>query len=107
LGANSVNGNTGSKPLLDVADHAVHLGVTGGIQALKCQKRNISRGRESYNSLVIVDVQLGIGVDGPGGLEGDAHVVFTDDFVEDAVAQGAVFVEDLVQDVLGYVRKGA
>jgi hypothetical protein len=34
LGANSVNGNTGSKPLLDVADHAVHLGVTGGIQAL-------------------------------------------------------------------------
>jgi hypothetical protein len=41
---NSVNGNTSGKPLLDVADHSVHLGIASRIQALHGQNRYCLRG---------------------------------------------------------------
>lgn len=53
-----------------------------------------------YHSLVIVDVELCIGVCSASSLESDTHVVLTDDIVEDAVTEGAVLVEDFVQDIL-------
>ena len=54
-----------------------------------------------WNSLVVVDVQLGVGVGGTSSLESDADKVLTEDTVEDAVAQGTVLVEDLVDNVPG------
>ena len=84
-----------------MADHAVDLAVAGGIQALELMldPKVPSKG-ERKNSLVVVDVQLGVGVGSTGGLESDAHVVLTNDLVEVAVTEGAVLVEDFVDDVL-------
>jgi uncharacterized UPF0146 family protein len=53
-----------------------------------------------HDVLVIVDVQLGIRVRGASGLERNSDKVLAEDVVEDAVAEGAVFVKDFVDDVL-------
>lgn len=84
-----------------MADHAVDLAVAGGIQALEfiSDPKVPSKG-EKKNSLVVVDVQLGVRVRSTGGLESDAHVVLTNDLVEVAVTEGAVLVEDFVDDIL-------
>jgi len=83
LRADAVNGDSGGDPLLDVLDHAVgDLGVVGAVE------------------VVVVDVQLGVGVGGAGGVEGDLDEVLAKHLGEDAVAERAVFVEHLVDDVL-------
>jgi len=83
LGTDTIDGDTGGDPLLDVGDEASGLGVSGRVQ------------------VVVVDVQLGVGVGGTGGLEGNADVVFTDDLHEDVVAESTVLVKGLVNNVPG------
>ncbi|KAG9966599.1 family 10 xylanase, partial [Aureobasidium melanogenum] len=51
--------------------------------------------------VVVVDVELGVGVGGAGGLEGNADVVLTENLHEDVLAESAVLVEGLVNDVPG------
>lgn len=50
--------------------------------------------------VVVVDVQLRIRVCGACGFEGDADVGFAERVVEGVGLERAVFVEDLVYDVL-------
>jgi hypothetical protein len=50
--------------------------------------------------VVVVDVQLGGGVDGTGFVERDVNEGFAEDAVEDRVTEGAVFFEDLVDYIL-------
>lgn len=83
LGTNTIDGDAGGDPLLDMGDETSGLGVSGRVQ------------------VVVVDVQLGVGVGGAGGLKGNADVVFTDDLHEDVVAESTVLVEGLVDDVPG------
>ena len=83
LGADAVNGSAGGDPLVDVLDHAA--GQLGGVGAVE---------------VVVVDVQLGVRVGRAGRLEGDRDHVLAEDVVEGAAAEGAVFVEDFVGDVL-------
>ena len=83
LRADAVNGNARGQPLLDVGDHAVG---------------QLGRGRAVQ--VVVVDVQLGIGVGGARGLEGDANEVLAEHVGEDAAAQRAILVEHLVDNVL-------
>lgn len=83
LSTNAVDGYAGSHPLVDVLDHACgYLGVVGAVE------------------VVVVDVKLSVRVSCPGCLEGDRDHVFAEDLVEDAAAEGAVFIEDFVGDVL-------
>lgn len=84
LGADAVNGHAGSKPLLNVRHHAV--GQLGGRGAVE---------------VVVVYVQDRVRVGGAGGLETDADKILPEDLGEDGRAEGAVFVEHLVDDVLG------
>lgn len=83
LGANAVDGDAGGDPLLDLGDHTLGLCVVGGVE------------------VVVVDVELGLGVGGAGGLEGGGDEAFTEDVVEDGGAEAAILGEDLVDDVLG------
>jgi hypothetical protein len=83
LGTNTINGDAGGDPLLDVRDESGGLGVSGRVE------------------VVVVDVELGVGVGSAGGLEGDADVVLTDNLHEDVVAESAVLVEGLVNDIPG------
>ena len=83
LGTNTVDGDAGGNPLLDVRDETGGLGVGGRVE------------------VVVVDVELGVGVGGAGGLESDADVVLTENLHEDVVAESAVLVEGLVDDVPG------
>jgi hypothetical protein len=82
LAANAVNGNASGAPLLDVLDKTLGLTVVGDIK------------------VVVVDVQLGRGVSGTSGLEGNADVVLADDLQPVALPESTVLVEDLVGDVL-------
>ena len=50
--------------------------------------------------VVVVDVEDGIGVRLAGSLEGDADEVFSKDLGEDGLAERAILVEHLVDDVL-------
>lgn len=83
LGTNTVDGDTGGNPLLDVGDEALGLCVGGRVE------------------VVVVDVELGVRVGGTGGLEGNADVVLTKNLHEDVLAEGAVLVEGLVDNVPG------
>jgi hypothetical protein len=65
LRTNTVNGDTSSDPLLDVADHGGRLCVGSRVE------------------VVVVDVTLRVGVSRLGGLESDAHKVLPEDVVED------------------------
>ena len=79
---NAVNGHASSKPLLDVRDHTVgQLRIVGIVQ------------------VVVVDVQLGTGICFAGSLKRNAHKVLAEDTGEDGVAERAILVEDLVDDV--------
>lgn len=95
LRADAVDGDAGLEPLGDVRDHALdELGVVGPVE------------------VVVVDVEHAGGVDGAGGLEGDAHKVLAEDVGEDRGAQRAVLVEHLVDDILvllvgGFWKYGA
>jgi hypothetical protein len=51
--------------------------------------------------LVVVDVQLRVRVSGPCGFEGDRDEAVAEDVGEYTAAEGTVFVEDFVDDVLG------
>ena len=51
--------------------------------------------------VVVIVVQLGLGVDLGGGLEGQLDVVRAEGVVEDGLAVGAVVVQGLVDDVPG------
>lgn len=51
-------------------------------------------------SLVVIDVQLRIRISCTGRLESDRDIFLPDDVVEDGLAQTAVFVKDLVDNVL-------
>lgn len=51
--------------------------------------------------VVVVDVELRVGVNLGGGLEGELKVVLADDVVEDGLAEGAIIVEGLVHNVPG------
>ena len=82
LAANSVNGNAGGAPFLDVLDHTLSLAVVGNIK------------------VVIVDVELGRRVSGTSSLEGNADVVLADDLHPVALPESTILVEDLVGDVL-------
>lgn len=83
LGADAVDGHAGGHPLVDMLDHAP--GQLGGVGAVE---------------VVVVDVQLGVRVSRAGRLEGNRDHVFAEDVVEGTAAEGAVFVEDFVGDVL-------
>jgi hypothetical protein len=83
LRADTVDGDTGGPPRLDVLDHGLGLGVVGRVE------------------VVVVDVQLGSGVSLAGGLEGDLDEVLAEDVVEDGGAEAAVLLEHLVDDVPG------
>ena len=82
LAANTVNGNAGGAPLLDVLDHTLGLAVVGNIK------------------VVIVDVELRGGISGTSSLEGNADVVLADDLHPVALPESTILVEDLVGDVL-------
>lgn len=79
---NTVNGDALADPLLHLASHRLRLGVAGLVE------------------VVVVDVQLSIGIRGPGGAESDADKVLAEDLREDGGTEGAVFVEDLIDNVL-------
>ena len=81
LGTNTVNGNTGGNPLLDVASHGLGLSVAGAVE------------------VVVVDVELGLWVGGLGSSESGGDKVLTENVVEDGRAERTVFVEDLVDYV--------
>ena len=49
----------------------------------------------------VVDVQLGVGVCCASSLESDSDELLAEDVEKDRGAEGAVFVEDLVDDVPG------
>jgi hypothetical protein len=83
LGADTVNGDTGGNPLLDVAGHGLCLCVAGAVE------------------VVVVDVELGLWVGGLCGSESSGDKVLAENVVEDGRAEGAVFVEDLVDYVPG------
>ena len=83
LGTDAIDGNAGAAPLLNVSDETGGLAVVGDIK------------------VVVVDVELAVGVDRTSGLEGNADVVLADDLEPMAVPEASVFVEDLVDDVLG------
>lgn len=82
LGTDAVDGDTLADPLGDVLDEALGFGVGGAVE------------------VVVVDVEFCVWVGGAGGVEGDADVVFAQDLVPVGLAEGAVFVEDFVGDVL-------
>ena len=81
LGTDTVNGDTGSDPLLDVAGHGLGLGVAGAVE------------------VVVVDVELGLWVGGLCGSESGGNKVLAENVVEDGGAEGTVLVEDLVDYV--------
>jgi hypothetical protein len=61
----------------------------------------------SIVEVIVVDVELGAGVDGSCGTEGDVDEVFAQDPVEDAVTEGTVVLENLIADILHRkVREG-
>jgi len=82
LGADAVDRDVLADPLGHVLDEALRLGVAGAVE------------------VVVVDVQLCVRVGGAGGVEGDADVVFAQYLVPVGLAEGAVFVEDLVGHIL-------
>lgn len=82
LATNAINGDTSGAPLLHVSDHTLSFAVVGNVK------------------VVIVDVKLGVRVSGTSSLECDADVVLADDLHPVALPEGAVFVEDLVGNVL-------
>lgn len=80
---NSVNGDSGCEPLLDVRDHTVgDLGVARRVE------------------VIVVQVEDSVRISRTSSLEGDGDEVLAQDLGEDGRAQGAVLVEDLVADVL-------
>jgi hypothetical protein len=81
LGTNTVDGDAGGDPLLNVRDETGGLGVGGRVE------------------VVVVDVELGVGVGSASGLKGNTDVVLTEDLHEDVVAESAVLVEGLVNDI--------
>lgn len=81
LGADSVDRGAGGAPRLDLGDHALCLGVRCLVE------------------VIVVDVELGVGVCGAGGVEGGGDEGLAEDVVEDRRAHAAVLVEDLVDDV--------
>ena len=83
LGTDTVDGDAGGDPLLDVGDETGGLGVGGRVQ------------------VVVVDVELGVGVGSAGGLEGDTDVVLAENLHEDVLAESTVLVEGLVDNVPG------
>jgi hypothetical protein len=92
LRTNTVDGDAGSDPLLDVADHGGRLRVRSLVKAGKCQFL-LAHEESSINSLVVVDVTLSVGVSLLGGLEGDADEVFAENVVENAGTEAAVLLE--------------
>lgn len=85
---NSVDGDSGCKPLLDVRDHTV--GDLGVIRRIK---------------IVVVQVENGARISCTGSLESDGDKVLTQDLREHGRAKRAVLVEDLVADVLDIIRQ--
>lgn len=83
LHADAVDGDASREPLGHVIDHP-----RGGL------------GRGAALEVVLVDIQQGVGVGLMRRLEGDADEVLAEHLRENAVPEGAVFVEDLVDDVL-------
>ena len=82
LRADSIDRNTLGEPLVDLFDHAPgDLGVVCNVE------------------VIVVDVKLGIRVSGACSAERDANEVLAENAAEDAVAEGAVLGEDLVDDV--------
>jgi hypothetical protein len=79
---NAVNRNTLAYPLLHQGDHAVDLSVTGRVK------------------VVVVDVELGVGISLASCLEGDADEFLAQNAGKDRVAESAVLVEDLVDNIL-------
>jgi hypothetical protein len=82
LGADAVDGDAGGGPGFDLGGHAFGFAVRGAVE------------------VVVVDVEFCGGVGGLGGFEGELDEGFAEDVVEDGGAEGAVFGEDLVDDVL-------
>lgn len=62
---------------------------------------------EGYDSLVVVDVELGIWVCCTSCFESDPHKVFAENIVEDTVTKGAILVENFVYNVLRLVSNVA
>ena len=83
LRTDTVDGDTGGDPLLDVLGKGLGLCVVGSVK------------------VVVVDVTLGRWVSLLGSLESDADKVLTEDVVEDAGTEAAVLLEHLVDDVPG------
>ena len=51
--------------------------------------------------LTVVDVKLGIGIGSTSGFECNGDKVFAEDIGKDRRSQGAIFIEDLVDNILG------
>lgn len=81
LRANTVDGDTGGDPLLDVGDHALCLSVVCAIE------------------VVVVDVELSVRVSSAGGAESDANKVLAKHAAKDAVSKIAILGEDLVHHI--------
>lgn len=79
---NAVDGDTSGDPLLDLSSEASELRVRGAVK------------------VVVVDVQLRIRSGLLSGVEGDADELLSEDLGEDRVAEGTIFSEDFVDDVL-------
>lgn len=78
----TVDGNASRNPLLDVGRHARGLSVGGRVE------------------VVVVDVKLRIRVGLLRRVEGNLHEVLTEDLGEYTVAERAILVKDLIDDVL-------
>lgn len=111
LRADTVDGDASGDPFFDIADHALGFAVVGGVEAVQpltyyshhssylFQQLRLKRARGVCDSLVVIDIQFALGIRLLGRLESNADKVLAEDVVEDGAAEGAVFVEDLVDDV--------
>lgn len=82
LRSNTVDGNTGSNPLVNVSDHSA-----GELSIVRLVE------------IVIIDVELGSGISGAGSAESNTDKVLTENSAEDTVAEVTVLSEDLVDDI--------
>lgn len=81
LGANTIDRHTGSLPFLNIADHTGNFAVVRVIE------------------IVVIDVQLGIGIGLTCLIESNADKVLAKNPGEDRAAQGAILVEDFIDDI--------
>lgn len=82
LAAYAINGNALGEPLVNLFNHTPgYFSIVGDVK------------------VVVVDIELGSGVSCTCCAEGNAYKVLAENATEDAVAEGAILGEDLIDDV--------